>query len=256
MKFLNAVILLILLSGTISAQKREFYEIKIYTLSNAEQEKQVDEYLKTAYIPAMHRMGISKVGVFKPVESDTADFGKRIYVFTPFKSLDQFGSLTDNLLKDKQYLESGKGYVDAIYTTPPFARTESILLRAFGYMPVSESPKLKSPASERVYELRSYESHTEKIHRNKVKMFNEGGEVTLFKDLGFNATFYAEVISGSHMPNLMYMTSFENQGSRDEHWKSFVASPVWKKLSAMPEYQNNVSKINIYLLHPAAYSEY
>jgi hypothetical protein len=122
-------------------------------------------------------------------------------------------------------------------------------------MPALEAPKLTSPAADRIYELRSYEGHTEKIYRNKVRMFNEGGEVTLFKRLTFNAVFYAEVLAGGRMPNLMYMTSFENQASRDEHWKTFVADPEWKKLSSMPEYQHNVSKINIYLLHPATYSE-
>jgi hypothetical protein len=257
MKILRSLFIVLLSAAFIqaAAQKREFYEIKIYTFKGAEQEKQIDDYLKDAYLPALHRAGISKVGVFKPVESDTAYFGKRIYVLTPFKSLDQFSSLTDGLLKDKQYIEAGKNYIDAVHTAPPFARIESIILKAFSHMPAMEAPKFSSPASERVYELRSYEGYTEKIYRNKVHMFNEGGEVTLFKRLSFNAVFYADVLSGSRMPNLMYMTSFENQTSRDEHWKTFVADPEWKRLSTMPEYQNNVSKINIYLLHPTTYSD-
>jgi hypothetical protein len=86
-------------------------------------------------------------------------------------------------------------------------------------------------------------------------MFNEGGEVPLFKRLGFNAVFYADVISGSHMPNLMYMTSFENRAAREEHWKSFSADPEWKKLVALPEYQHNVSKAEVILCHAADYSD-
>lgn len=86
-------------------------------------------------------------------------------------------------------------------------------------------------------------------------MFNEGGEIPLFKRLGFNAVFYAQVISGSHMPNLMYMTSFDNRAERDAHWKTFSADPEWKRLSALPEYKNTVSKIDIVFLHPTAYSE-
>ena len=54
-------------------------------------------------------------------------------------------------------------------------------------------------------------------------MFNEGGEIDLFNKLNFNAVFYGEVLSGSSMPNLMYMTSFENKADRDAHWKSFGA---------------------------------
>jgi hypothetical protein len=117
-------------------------------------------------------------------------------------------------------------------------------------------PHLKGERKNRVYELRSYESHTEKIFKNKVQMFNEGDEIGLFKRLNFNAVFYSEVIAGSKMPNLMYMTCFENKEDRDEHWKNFVADPQWKKLSAIPEYQNNVSKNEQIFLRPAAYSDF
>jgi hypothetical protein len=248
-------ILLFIVTLAEAAPKREFYEIKVYTITSKEQAALIDTYLKNAYIPGAHRAGIGKIGVFTPVESDTTFFGKRIYVLTPFTSLEQFASLKDALQKDKQYLEAGKDYIDAVYTTPPFDRVESIVLKSFSYMPALEVPKLTSPAGDRIYELRSYEGPTEKIFKNKVQMFNEGGEVTLFKRLSFNAVFYAEVLAGGRMPNLMYMTSFENMTSRDEHWKTFVADPEWKKLSSMPEYQHNVSKNNIYLLHPSTYSE-
>ena len=87
-------------------------------------------------------------------------------------------------------------------------------------------------------------------------MFNEGDEVGLFKRLNFNAIFYAEVVAGGKMPNLMYMTSFENMADRDAHWKSFGSDPAWKKLSAMPEYKNNVSHIDIMFLRPTDYSDY
>ncbi len=256
MKTINLFLVLITFATfTAFAQKREFYEIKIYTYKGAEQEKQIDDYLKNAYLPGVHRAGISKVGVFKPIESDTALFGKRIFVLTPFKSLDQFVGLNDVLQKDKAYLEAGKNYIDAVYSAPPFARLESIILQAFTHQPNFDVPKLSSSPGERIYELRSYEGHTEKISKNKIKMFNEGGEVALFKRLGFNAVFYGEVLAGGKMPNLMYMTSFENKTERDAHWKAFVDAPEWKSLIAMPEYKNNMLRMDVYLLHPAAYSE-
>ena len=90
---------------------------------------------------------------------------------------------------------------------------------------------------------------------NKVQMFNQGGEITLFEKLGFHAVFYASVLSGAHMPNLMYMTSFENMAAREDHWKTFGADPTWKSLSSSPQYQHNVSHIDIVFLHPAPYSE-
>ncbi|MBL0744489.1 NIPSNAP family protein [Chryseolinea lacunae] len=237
-----------------AAPKREFYEIKIYRVTSSAQEQSVEKYLKEAYLPALHRAGIGKVGVFKPVETDTT-FGKRVYVLIPFTSMDQFVKLPETLLKDKQYETAGADYLNAPFDNPPYARIESILLQAFTGMGQLEAPKHTTPVTERVYELRSYEGHTEKIFQNKVKMFNVGDEIALFKRLGFNAVFYAEVLSGPRTPNLMYMTTFANQTSRDEHWKAFSADPEWKKLSGMSEYQHNVSKINIYFLRPVAYSE-
>ncbi len=238
-----------------AAPKQEYYEIKVYHITSKEQEARVDKFLKDAYLPALHRAGISKVGVFKPVESDTVNFGKRIYILIPYGSLEQFGKLAETLQKDKQFESSGAEYLNALYNDLPYARLESILLQAFTGMPQMEAPKLTTPVTERIYELRSYEGHTEKIYKNKVRMFNEGDEVGLFKRLGFNAVFYAEVIAGSRMPNLMYMTTFSSKASRDEHWNAFRDDPQWKTLSGMSEYKNNVSKIDIFFLHPTDYSD-
>lgn len=233
--------------------KRNFYEIKIYHLKTPAQGQRVEQYLKDAYIPALHRAGIKKIGVFKPVVDSAAE--QLIYVLIPYTSMAQFEKLSVILEKDKEYNLAGKDYINAAYNDPPFARIESILLKAFEGMPSYNAPKFTTPVAGRVYELRSYEGHTEKIYRNKVEMFNKGDEIGLFKRLGFNAVFYGEVLIGSKMPNLMYMTSFENRASRDEHWKAFSADPQWKKLSTMSEYQNNVSKNTIVFLKPTDYSE-
>ncbi len=235
--------------------KREFYDIKIYMVNSKEQEMRIEQYLKDAYIPAMHRLGIKTIGVFKPVATDTAAFGKLIYVLTPIKNLDQLLVLPKKLNEDAVYQNAGKDYIEASYKNPPYARFETIILQAFPDAPILNLSQLKGPKSERIYELRSYEGHTEKIHQNKVKMFNAGGEVKLFTRLGFNAVFYGQVISGSHMPNLMYMTTFENKESRDAHWKAFGSSPEWTKLKADPEYLNNMLKNTSYFMFPTEYSD-
>lgn len=258
MKTISKVLLVFLcgisFSAFSAAPKREYYEIRIYSFKEKSQEENIEKFLKDAYLPALHRAGITKVGVFKPIETDTT-FGKRIYVLIPYASLDQFTKIPDVLQKDQQFVSAGVQYLDAPYDNPPYSRMQKILLKAFTGQPQLALPKLSAPVSERFYELRSYESHTEKIHQNKVKMFNDGDEVGLFKRLGFNAVFYGEVVSGSRMPNLMYMTTFENREARDAHWKSFVSDPQWKTLSVMPEYQHNVSKNEQTYLRPTEYSD-
>ncbi|MDP9230563.1 MAG: NIPSNAP family protein [Bacteroidota bacterium] len=235
--------------------KREFYQLTVFHFINTQQEQIIDQYLEKAYLPALHKRGIKLVGVFKPIVNDTA-IDKIIYILIPLSKLEQVKDLSVQVMNDKVYLVAGKEYLEASAKNPPYQRMENILLQAFALAPVMQLPKLTGTKNERIYELRSYESATEKLYRNKVQMFNEGGEIALFKRLEFNAVFYAEVIAGHHMPNLMYMTSFENKAERDIHWKKFGEDPEWKRLSSLPQYQNNVSKADIILMNTAPYSDY
>ena len=245
--------LLFIFPLSINAAKtsKEYFQIRVYQYEDASQADRIESYLEHAYLPAVHRAGIKKVGVFKPIE--TSD--NRIFVFIPFKTLDQFSQLAAKLEKDEAFLTDGKAYLDAPFDDPPYLRMETILLHAFDYMPEARIPDLDSSPEERVYELRSYESYTEHILANKIQMFNEGGEVSLFEKLEFNAVFYGEVISGSRMPNLMYMTSFADMESRDEHWAAFGEHPDWTRIKSMEEYQDNVSNIDRVMLHHTAYSD-
>lgn len=250
--------IILLQSGICHAQKdsaEEFYTLNIYHYKTDAQQGLIDNYLQHSLIPALHRMQILKIGAFKAIANDTAA-EKSMVVLIPLQSLDQLTLMSANLNADTGYDANGKDYIDADHATPPFARMETIVLHAFPLAPKMQMPALNSPMQDRIYELRSYESPTEKLNINKVQMFNEGGEVSLFKRLGFNAVFYAEVLAGSHMPNLMYMTTFNNMQERDAHWKAFGDDPFWKKLSAMPQYQNNVSKADITFFRPASYSDY
>ena len=233
---------------------REYYQLTVYHYKEEGQEKVIDEYLEKAFIPAMHRLKISPVGVFKARENDTAS-ARKIVVLLPLKSLEMVASLTDILPADKIHLEKGDAYIESSYQSPPFSRMETILLRSFELAPPIQVPRLTGNKKERVYELRSYEGPTEKLYRKKVQMFNKGDEIGLFKRLNFNAVFYGEVLAGCHMPNLMYMTCFENMDDRNLHWKAFVEDNQWKTISAMPEYQHTVSRNEITFLYPADYSE-
>lgn len=249
-------ILLIFVFSITTLSARDYYQIKVYNLKNKAQETTVDNYLKDAFLPALHKTGIKKVGVFKPIESDTANFGKKIFVFIPLKELGQIEKIEESLAKDKDYQTKGAAYINAPFDNPPYVRLESILLKAFSAQPDFFIPKFTTPKSEQIFEFRSYQSATEKIYKKKVEMFNEGGETKIFEKIGANAIFYGEVLSGSEMPNLMYMTSYENMKANEDCWKAFRDHPDWKTLSGLEEYKNTVSKITKYMLHPADYSDF
>ncbi|WP_310595048.1 NIPSNAP family protein [Flavobacterium sp.] len=246
---------IVVISYNSAAQKRELYQIKTYNLKSESQLTVTENFLKDAYLPALKRIGIKAVGVFKP-KTFAADSIKKIVVVIPFASSKQFLQLENKLAKDQEYLTIGSPYLDAAYNQAPYVRIESVVLQAFTDHPLLTLPQLDRPRANRVYELRSYESATEAIYRRKVDMFNAGGEIKLFQRLQFNAVFYGEVLSGGKMPNLMYLTTFANQESRDNHWKAFVDSPEWKSLIAMDKYKNTISHIDILFLYPTDYSDY
>ena len=96
--------------------------------------------------------------------------------------MEQYAELPAILEKDKAYAEAGKSFIDAPFDNPPYKRHQSILLKAFLYMPEFAAPSFTTPVSERIYELRSYESATEAKAAKKIQMFNQGGEIALFDE--------------------------------------------------------------------------
>ncbi len=248
-----ATFICILIIG-FSASARDYYQLKVFNIKDMEQETRLDNYLKNAYIPAMHRAGFKNIGVFKPIADDPAA-GTKVFVLIPLKELSDIEKIDEKISADNDHNVSGVTYIDATYLNPPYERIESILLKAFADHPDLKVYEYNTPKSEQIFELRSYEGATEKIWKKKVEMFNEGGEIGIFEKVGSNAVFYGEVLSGSAMPNLIYMTSYENMESNKKHWDAFREHPDWKELSGKEEYKNTVSHIDKWLLHPTDYSD-
>jgi hypothetical protein len=250
-----AVLLAYTLSSFISHAQSTgyYYQIKIYHYKTDAQEATLDNYLKAAYLPSLHQKGFKNIGVLKPIETDTAD--RRIYVFTPFKNWKEIETFNASAEKAGTLAAKSPGYSDAAYNKPPYSRIETIILTAFTTRPQPLQIKLTGDRAKRVYELRSYESPTEAFHYNKVRMFNSG-ETDLFDRLNFNPVFYGSVIAGSHMPNLMYLTTFNDKPDREKHWDAFGKDAQWKDLSSRKEFQNNVSKADITFLYPTSYSDF
>lgn len=241
---MKKITLFLLLFSFSHAHATEYYKLIVYHFSTISQEKKLDDFFEQQLVPSLHRKGFSKVGVFKPITNDTAK-DKQIILLV---NGDDLKKMVDPI---QWNLSESSPYNDPMYN-----RYEQIILRAFKQMPNIKFPNEQSKRGSRIFELRSYESPTETTYLNKVHMFNEGGEIQLFKQLEFNAVFYADVLVGSRMPNLMYMTSFDNLESRNAHWKSFGESPIWKNLSTMPFYQHNMSALHSQLLQTTAYSDY
>lgn len=229
---------------------RMYYELRRYTLKDAKQQSLVENYFEKAAIPALNKLGVKNIGVFTEIKP--AGFTS-VVVLIPYASLAEFENVNAKLEQDKSYLAAGAAYLNAPANEPAYERIESSLLKSFKNMPGLELP----PKGKRIFELRRYEHATEAAGAKKREMFNDAGEIAIFKRLGFKPVFFGETVIGEFQPNLIYMVTFDDMEAHDQHWKTFIADPEWKKVSANPDYADAklVSKITPTFLEPAAYSQ-
>ena len=228
--------------------RREYLEWRKYHLNVGPKKNQVGNFLRRVGIPAMNRIGIGPVGVF------TAMYGPNqptLYVLLVHKSIETVVNSASLLMADDEYRKAGAEYVDAPLAEPAYVRMESSLMVAFKHMPKLEVPEKKS----RIFELRTYESHSIKANKKKIEMFNEGGEIAVFRKTGLQPVFFGETLIGPTMPNLTYMLVFDDLADRDAKWNVFRVDPEWKKLSGNPAYKDTVSNITDIILRPAPYSQ-
>jgi hypothetical protein len=124
-------------------------------------------------------------------------------------------------------------------------------------MPHVQVPAATAARGPRLFELRTYESHNERAHRAKVKMFADMGEIEIFRRAGLTPVFFSRTLAGPRMPSLVYMLVHDNMAARDKSWDNFRNDPEWKKLSATPGFTDSeiVSNITDVFLRPAAYSQ-
>lgn len=228
--------------------KQEYLEFRQYRLHVGSKKNLLGDFLRKVGIPAMNRIGIGPVGVFSAMYGPN---NPTLYVLLVHKSLDTVMNSAQMLMDDKEYRQAGADFVNAPLSEPTFVRMESSLMIAFKDMPKLEVPEKKG----RLFELRTYESHSIKASKKKIEMFNEGGEIAIFKKTGLQPVFFGETLIGPLMPNLTYMLVFEDMADRDKKWKVFGGHPDWRKLSSNPAYKDTVSNITDIILRPANYSQ-
>ncbi len=242
--------------GVMASEKesdsRQFLELRKYNMLLGNKKNILHDFLKNAAIPAVNRLGIKPIGVF------TVMFGENLpslYVLIPHPSIESFLTMSSQLAADEEFYETGKEFIDASLSDPAYVRMESSLMHAFKQMPTVEVPETIMGKRSRVFEMRTYESHSTKAAVKKIEMFNEGGEIEIFRDTGLHPVFFGETLVGQRMPNLTYMLGFENMEERYQNWDKFRVSPAWKKLSSDPQYKDTVSNITDIILRPTNYSQ-
>ena len=241
--------------STVEGQQRgaqEYYELRRYHALPGAKGRVLNSFLGDVAIPAMNRAGTGPVGAFNVVYGENAP---TVVVLITHRTLDSVATLRQRLADDAEYGKAGASFLETPLSDPAFVRVESSLMRAFSEMPRLEVPAGAAAKAPRIFELRTYESHSDRAALRKIEMFNRGGEIPIFRKTGLTPVFFAETIVGPNLPNLTYMLTFPDMKVRDAAWDTFRVDPDWRKLSGDKYYDETVSSISDVILRPTAYSQ-
>ena len=250
------IALLLVSTVTVFAQKekQDYYLLKFYNCANAQQVDHIENYVGNTLKPFLKKHGVPVIGVYMPLANDTAVV-KKLLIWVPLADLNMLGKIEQAFGAIDPFGNEPLIHLDSFQNNAPYTRIETTLASAFRLHPKYSAKKSFERSDDNIYEYRSYESSTEDLHLRKVEMFNEGGEIEIFRNLDFNAIFYSRAIVGPRMPNLIYMTSFKNMDERNKHWNAFRDDPKWKQISPMPKYAGTVSRNETILMKASKYSD-
>jgi hypothetical protein len=182
-------------------------------------------FLEKAYTPALKRAGVEVVGYFN---NDIGPDKPHTLCLISYPTAASLATVQDALAADKEYTNALK---EVHSQGRVYERVESSLLQAFAMVPKPENLKADRP---RLFEFRVYESNDPITLAKKIGMFEEGGEIALFRKYGLEPIFFGEALIGGKIPNLTYMVAFPDANARAEAWRKFATSPEWDKLKATP----------------------
>jgi hypothetical protein len=238
---------------TSAPHPREFYLLRRYNLQSGPQTALIQNYISSALIPALTRMSLGPVGAF---QLDVGPETPAYYLLIPSAAVEPLAMLDQQLAQDAEFMKAADAFWNAPATAPAFLRADSSLLSAFHGWPRITPPASAANNGKRIFQLRTYESPSDRDHVRKIEMFHSG-EFEIFKAAGFHMVFFGDMLVGPRMPNLTYMLSFTDLSDLDAKWNVFRNDPAWKKMQGDPRfnYEAIVSNITNLLLSPMASSQ-
>jgi hypothetical protein len=236
-----------------AAKGRDYYEIRKYHLQSGPQSKLTEGYLADSLIPALNRLGLSPIGAF---HLDIGPETPAVYLLIPGKSVEAIATAELQLVHDEEFIKKAEPFWNAPATAPAYIRIDSALFTAFEKWPNLVAPPKGDHPEKRVFQMRTYESPSNRDHVLKVAMFQDG-EFDCFQRAGFSQVFYGDALIGPRLPSLTYMLSYPDLSELNAKWDAFRNDPEWKKLSSSPKYafESIVSNITNLILSPTSYSQ-
>lgn len=232
----------------------DFYELRTYHVRIGEQKTALDGHLRDAALPAWNRLGIRPVGVFETMVGPEIP---KVHLLLTHPGVESVATLAGRLETDDEYKKAAADWLGRPASAPPYDRFETSLLRAFPNVPHVEVPEAARTGKPRIFELRTYEGHSEAAHSKKMDMFTKMGELEIFRRAGLVPVFFGKTLVGRRLPNFVYMLTYADLLAREQAWRSFGGDPEWKTLAKTPGYTDPeiLSNLTSLLLRPAAFSQ-
>ena len=234
-----------------AASKREYIELRTYTVRDNRKKAQLIAALDKALIPALNAQGIKPVGVFSRREEED-NFGQNVFVIFPHKTLESAATVSAKLLADETFMKNGGAFFEGTSKDPLYTTYESALMYGFEKCPSIETPVT---GKDRLFQIRYYRSWNIDKNAKKVHMFDHGGELSLFRKVGMHPVFFGDMVFGKLLPNLTYMLGFENDDARKAAWKAFLETPEWAAMKDLPLYADTATEIVNIFLRPSPGSQ-
>ncbi|MCH5596455.1 NIPSNAP family protein [Niabella ginsengisoli] len=226
---------------------KQIYELRVYELRFGGARGVLEKYFEKALFPTLNKYGIKDIGAFEEISKEDP---AKLYLLIPYASMEAFGKTVERLETDTLFKELSKEFDFISADKTPYTRISSMLMSAFSGLPQLVKPK----KSQKLFEVRTYESHNEAASFNKISMFNDE-ELKVFQQTGLHSVFFGQNIIGEHLPCLTYMLAFDSMEEREANWRKFGANPDWKRISSDVKYANNINKIRRVFLTPLPYSQ-
>jgi hypothetical protein len=226
-------------------RKKEIYEWRVYTLTK--DSAALDDFFQTTLIPAYNRLGAT-IGAFKPFHAE--DPASR-YLLLVYPDFETFTKAKKEIWKDEVFTKAAQPFFDATAPNPLYTDFTTYLCEAF-----DKIPRMRQPDKDRtLFEFRRYHSPNEEANQRKIKMFNKD-EIDIFDKTGINSVCYGEILAGSDMPAIIYLTWYKDVPAHDEAWEQFRNHDDWKRIKSYPEYAYTATVNKSVWLSPLSYSQF
>jgi len=231
----------------VSATKGKIYVARNYLLKNGTQLARWHKFMEQIALPELRKLQ-APPSIY--LEAMIAPHMPQTMTIMEFESLDQWQSIQSPLASSAAYRQGFAQWEAG--DEPPYESYSERLLAATTFNP-GLSLEANGPA--RIFEYRIYHSPAYR----QLQALNErfaGPEIAIFHRTGVKPILYTNALSGDALPNLTYLTPFENLGAREKAWASFTTDPEWLKLRAesVEKYGQISSVMHISLWRPAIYS--